>query len=124
MNWIITTDNENKIIEITTEGIADKEGSMEMAKIIVETMRHHRFTKAIIDHRNISSISGNVMDIYERPKLFRLIGMLLGIKLAAIINPAHAEHFKFLETVSLNQGYRYSVFYDKPSAMNWLLGKI
>ena len=71
MDWEIRIDEAAKYIEIVTQGIADKHGSMEMAKKIAETMRHLRFTKAIIDHRNITTVSGTIMDVYERPKLFR-----------------------------------------------------
>ena len=123
MDWEIRIDEAAKYIEIVTQGIADKHGSMEMAKKIAETMRHLRFTKAIIDHRNITTVSGTIMDVYERPKLFRLIGMIFGIRIAAVIKPEHLEHFRFLETVSYNNGHTYSVFFDKQSALNWLLRK-
>jgi len=123
MEWEITTHKSYKYIEIVTKGVADKNDSMEMAKIIADTMRHGRITRALIDHRNITSVSGSILDIVERPKLFRIIGLLLGIKLAAIINPDHSEHFKFLETVCINQGYNYSVFYDRTKGLKWLLDK-
>ena len=121
MNWDITIDERNKYVEIVTKGIADKDGSIEMAKTIAETMRHNRLTRALIDHRNITSVSGDEIDVYERPSLFRLIGTILGIKIAAIIKPEHKEHFGFLETVCLNRGYRYMVFFDKIDALKWLL---
>ena len=121
MEWEITIHQDNKYLEIVTKGEVDKDGSLEMAKKIAEIMRQHRFTKALIDHRNVTTISGNVIDIYERPRLFRIIGVILGIKLAAIINPVHVKHFKFLETVSVNQGYKYSVFFDRSNALEWLL---
>jgi hypothetical protein len=121
MEWDITTHKNYNYIEIVTKGVADNNDSMEMAKIIADTMRHGRITRALIDHRNITGVSGSTLNIVDRPKLFRLIGLLFGIKLAAIINPDHAEHFKFLETVCMNQGYTYSVFYDKTKGLNWLL---
>lgn len=123
MDWVITIDEKKHFIEVITRGIADKDGSLEMARIIAKTMMHHRFTKAIIDHRNITGVSGKVIDVYERPNLLRFIGMILGIKLAAIINPDHLEHFTFLETVSANHGYQYFVFYDRTNALKWLLEK-
>ena len=63
------------------------------------------------------------MDIYDRPRLFRLIEVLLGIKVAEIINPDHIEHFRFLETVCVNRGFIFSIFYDKQTALDWLLNK-
>lgn len=121
MEWEITIHFEKKYIEILTRGIADNDGSQNMAKTIAETMKKNRLTKVLVDHRNIEKVSGSVIDIYERPKLFRIIGVILGIKIAEIINPDHYEHFRFLETVCVNQGYRFSIFYDRKTALEWLL---
>ncbi len=120
MEWEITIKANDRYVEIVTNGVADYESSMQMAKAIAETMRHHRITNALIDHRNIKSTSGSVLEVIERPKLFRIIGLILGIKIAAIVHPDHTDHFKFLETVCVNQGFKYSVFYDKSSALEWL----
>jgi hypothetical protein len=113
--------SESRYIEFVTKGVLDKENSMEMAKTISETMRRHLITRALIDHRNVTIITGDVMDVYERPKIFHLLGMLLGIKIAELITPVHSEHFGFLETVCVNQGIRFSVFYDRTKALAWLL---
>ena len=121
MEWEIAIHNDHKYLEIVTSGSLDKDSSMEMAKIIRKTMMGHGLTKALIDHRNISEVSGKIIDIYERPKLFRIIGTILGIKIAEIINPDHFEHFRFLETVCINQGFRFSIFYERQNALEWLL---
>lgn len=123
MEWEITIHNEHNYIEVITKGVADSNGSMEMAKSIAETMRSNKITKAIIDHRNITDVSGTVAQIYKRTKFFKLIGVLLGIKIAEIIKPEHLEHFKFFETVCINRGYKFSVFYERKKAMVWLLGE-
>jgi|WetSurMetagenome_2_1015567.scaffolds.fasta_scaffold26609_2 hypothetical protein len=121
MDWEITIHSDHKYIEIVTKGILDKDSSMDMAKKIAETMRQYKTTKALIDHRNVINISGRVMDVYERPKIFRIVGMILGIRIAEIINPDQSGHFKFLETVCLNQGYSFLVFFDRTKALEWLL---
>jgi hypothetical protein len=118
----ITIHSEHKYIEFTTNGAVDNASSIDMARTIAKTMKHHRITKALIDHRNVTSITGSATDVYERPKIFRLIGIVLGIKIAEIIKPDHIDHFKFLETVCVNQGFKFMVFYDKPKALEWLLG--
>jgi hypothetical protein len=122
MKLEITLHADDHYIEIVTKGVLNKESSLDMAKTIAGTMRHHRVTKALVDHRNVTLISGNLIDVYERPGIFRIIGVILGIRIAEIINEEDREHFKFLETVSQNQGYRFSVFYDKSKAVEWLLG--
>ncbi|RPI01216.1 MAG: hypothetical protein EHM64_16070 [Ignavibacteriae bacterium] len=121
MEWEITLHDNPKYVEFTTHGIADVDGSLEMARAVADTMRRHRITNVLIDHRNIESVSGKVIEVISRPKIFRLIGLVLGIRIAEIINPDHLEHFKFLETVCKNRGYNISVFYDRASALEWLL---
>ena len=120
MKWKIVV-HEDKYVEVTTNGIADRDGSLSMAKAIAQTMRAHRITKALVDHRNVESVTGSTMDVYHRPKVFRLIGAILRIKIAEIIKPEHVEHFKFFEMVCLNQGYQVSAFQDKDEALTWLL---
>jgi hypothetical protein len=123
MQWDIILHEEDGYVEIVTRGIADRDASLGMAKAIMETMRSNRMTRALIDHRAVESVVSTPVDIYSRPKIFRLIGTLLRIKIAEVINPEHEEHFKFLETVCINQGYRFSVFYEKDKALVWLLGR-
>ena len=123
MEWEIIIHQAHNYIEVVTKGVADKDDSLEMAKIITKTMRSNRFAKAMIDHRSIEKATGNIIEIYERPKLFRVLGVALGIKIAEIINPDHFEHFHFLETVCRNRGYNFSIFYEKISALEWLLEK-
>ena len=121
MELEITIHSDLKYIEFVTKGVVDKDGSIKMAKTISETMRRHRITKALIDHRNVTNVSGGVMDVYERPAKILLFGIILGVRIAELINPVHLIHFKFLETVFINQGIRFSVFYDRTKALEWLL---
>jgi hypothetical protein len=121
METEIIIHSDQKYIEFITIGVIDKDISLEMAKTISGCMRHNKITKALIDHRSATIIAGTTVDIYERPKIFRLIGMILGIRIAELINPAHLDHFQFLETVCINQGFKFSVFYDKSKALQWLL---
>jgi hypothetical protein len=123
MHWDIIVHEEDGYVEIVTRGVADGDGSLRMAKAIMQTMRGNRMTRALIDHRGVESVVSNPVDIYSRPKIFRLIGTLLNIRIAEVINPEHEEHFKFFETVCINQGYRFSVFYEKDKALVWLLGR-
>lgn len=121
ISWGVKSESGQKYLEILTSGVLDKKNSSEMARVIAGVMRKNRLKKALIDHRNVSDVTGDISDIYERPKFFRLIGMFLGIKIAEVIKPEHLNHFKFLETVCLNRGFRFSVFYEIESALNWLL---
>jgi hypothetical protein len=121
MEWKIEIHEDDRYIEVITGGIADKNGSLAMAKAIGHAMKTNRVTRALIDHRNIVSVLGDTLDIYDRPKIFKLLGVILRIKIAEIIRPEHFQHFKFFETVCVNQGYQISIFHDKEKALSWLL---
>ena len=121
MKWEIAVHDEDKYIEIITSGIADGDGSLNMARAIAQTMRAHRMTRTLIDHRNVESVIGNTVDVYHRPKILRIIGAILKIKIAEVIRPEHGEHFKFFETACRSMGYQLSVFQDKDEALAWLL---
>jgi hypothetical protein len=121
MEWKIIIHDEDRYVEVVTSGPSDKDSSLNMAKAISNTMRSHLITRVLIDHRNIQNLLSNTIDIYERPKVLQLIGAILKIKIAEIIKPEHSEHFRFLETVCLNQGYQISIFYEKDKALTWLL---
>ncbi len=121
MEYEIKIYKEEKYVEVVTKGVADNDSSLSMAKTIKETMQQHRITRALIDHRNIESVSGKIIEIYDRPKLFRIIGVVLNIKIAEIIKPDHVKHFSFFETVCINQGFKISIFQEKLPALEWLL---
>jgi len=123
MEWSIAIHDEEGYLEVITRGLVDQDASLKMAKAIAHAMRTHRLTKALIDHRNIEDAVGTTLDIYNRPKIFRLIGIILGIRIAEIIKPEHIEHFRFFETVCRNQGHQLSIFHDKDKALAWLLAR-
>lgn len=121
MEWKITLNEEKQYAEIVTRGIADKDGSLDMAKEISTFMPKNRVTKALIDHSNISSVSGRPVQMFRRSKEFNEIGVIPGIKIAEVVKPEHKEFFDFLETVCANRGFLFSIFNDRKSALEWLL---
>ena len=121
MEWIITLNEENQYVEVVTSGVADRDGSIDMAKAITIAMSKNRIKKALIDHRDINSVSGGIVEIYNRPKGFEEIGASQGIMVAEVVKPEHKEFFNFLETVCVNRGYLFSIFENRNSALEWLL---
>ena len=92
-----------------------------MVKALAKTYYKTKMKKVLIDHRNIDSVSGSIVDVYYRPQQFEKIGEIHGIKIAEVIRPEHKEFFRFLETVCVNRGYEFSIFNNKKSALKWLL---
>ena len=121
MEWNILEHNDDGYVEIVTNGVADGEGSMKMAKALAEIMQAHRLTKALIDHRNVEYVIGNKAVFDERPKAFRGAAPDLGIKIAEIIRPEHRGHFQYLETIFTQLGHQVSIFQEKDPALAWLL---
>ena len=121
MEWTITLNEENQYVEVVTRGVADRDGSIDMAKATSIAMSKNRIKNALIDHGNINSVSGGIVEIYDRPKELKEIGTIEGIMVAEVVKPEHKEFFNFLETVCVNRGYSFSIFEDRKSALEWLL---
>lgn len=121
MEWTITLNEETQYAEVVTCGIADQEGSREMAKEISMVLRKAKMKKVLIDHRNISAVSGGILESYHRPRELKEIGAVPGIHVAEVVKEDHKAFFSFLETVCVNSGYIFSIFNDKKSALEWLL---
>ena len=121
MNWTIKINEKDKYAEVDTSGDADKVGSLNMVKDIMTVLSQKKIKRILIDHRNIESVSGDALDVYDRPKEFEKIGIFPGIKVAEVVKPEHEEFFCFLETVFRNRGYQFTVFLEYESAIEWLL---
>ena len=121
MNWEIIIHKEDRFIEVITNGHADRDSSLKMATAITENMRKHKIKRALVDHGNISEVSGNIIDIYYRPRILRIIGAIVGIRIAEIIKIEHINHFRFFEMACGNQNFQLSIFHDREKARNWLL---
>jgi hypothetical protein len=94
MEWTITLDEVNHYAEIVTGGLADRNGSLEMAKDISRVLAPAQIKKILIDHRNIKAVSGGAVEIYQRPKEFKEIGVVTGIKVAEVVKAEHKAFFR------------------------------
>lgn len=121
MEWTITLDEENRYAEIITSGIADKDGSLEMAKAIASTLQNNKWRKILIDHRNISAVKGSTIEVYNRPEQLKAMGVIYSVLIAVVVRPEHSDFFTFLETVCVNRGFSFSIFFDRKLALEWLL---
>ena len=120
MEWTISYQPEQRVVIIQTQGIADETRTLEMAKSISKSMQEHKSTRCLIDHSAISSVTGDVIKVYNRPKILRGIGVPRNIKIAEIVLPDHRAHFGFFETVCRNNGFDLLIFNDRESAIDWL----
>ncbi len=121
MEWDIIINDEHEYIEVISRGIADKDSSLKMAKAVINEAEANNFKKVLIDHRNLEKVIGSVVDIYERPEELKESVTRLNYKIALIIKPEHWEHYRFFETVCVNQNLLLSLFQDKEEAISWLI---
>lgn len=120
MEWTVSFLSNQQIVVIQTHGVADQTSTLEMVKSIPKTMAQYKSTRLLIDHSAISSVSGSIVDIYNRPQELREIGVPSSVKIAEVVLPAPKEHFAFLETVCRNRGFDFLIFDDRESAIQWL----
>lgn len=120
MEWTIILHEDKHYAEVVTNGIADQDGSLAMVKAISTALSKTNIKRVLIDHRNISKVSGGIVDIYNRPMKFEEMGVLQYVKVAEVVKPEHRKFFDFLETVCVNRGYDFSIFEDEKGALEWL----
>ena len=120
MEWTIILHEDKHYAEVVTNGIADQNGSLAMVKAISTALSKTNIKRVLIDHRNISKVSGGIVDIYNRPMKFEEMGVLQYVKVAEVVKPEHRKFFDFLETVCVNRGYDFSIFEDEKGALEWL----
>ena len=121
MEWSITVHEEERYAEIVTSGVADKDGSLEMARGMTPILERNKITKALMDHRQLEQAVGGMADVYDRHREFRNIGVVRPVKIAEVVRPEHTRFFEFLALVLRNRGYSVSIFHDRESALEWLL---
>lgn len=120
MEWTISFLPDHQVVVIQTQGVADEASSIEMAKNISKIMIEHKSTRCLIDHSAIHSVSGSVVNIYNRPQELRKVGISATVKIAEVVLPAHKTHFGFLETVCRNNGFDFCIFNEQGPAIQWL----
>jgi hypothetical protein len=107
-------------VEVVTSGVADKEGSMNMAKELIGVKRKNKTTRALIDQRGIEEFAGENVDVHGRPQMMKFLGALLNIRIVEISQPELREPFEYLEIVFRSQGFKFQLFKDRDEAEQWL----
>jgi hypothetical protein len=120
MEWKITLHDKPQYVEVHTSGIADKDGSLAMTKELIGVMRKNRVTRALIDQSRIEKFVGEPYDVHRRPQMMKILGALLNIRVAEIIQPEFREQFEYLEVVFQSQGFKFQIFQERDEAVQWL----
>jgi hypothetical protein len=120
MEWKISFLPDKQVVVIKTFGVADEASSLAMAQSISKTMMEYQATRCLIDHSELTAVSGSSEGIFYRPQGLSKTGISSEIKIAELVKPAHKEHFGFLEYVCRNNGFDFRVFDSREPAIKWL----
>ncbi len=121
MDWTFTLHAEEGYLEVTTRGNANRETTLAMAQTIAREAPKHQVKRILIDHRNISEVNGEVVDVYHRPRQLGENYNIHKVKIAELIIEEHTDFFRFFETVCLNRGFDFAIFTRRKDALGWLL---
>jgi hypothetical protein len=121
MKWDVTLNKEGHFAEVVTHGASDRNSSLEMITGLNAILRDNKMDKVLIDNSDLEAVIGTFSEIYGRPKEFQDIGVIPTINIAEIIKPEQEEHFKLLKLVLKTRGINISIFYNKETALKWLL---
>ncbi|MFA7094598.1 MAG: hypothetical protein WC116_08875 [Thermovirgaceae bacterium] len=112
-------DEEKKIITGRITGELNRAVAAAMASRLAELSLRHGCFRLLNDLREADLIP-SVLDIYMIPREVEKAGILKTFKRALLVRPP-LDDFRFLETVSFNEGHRLRVFRDPEEALQWLL---
>jgi hypothetical protein len=113
-----TVNREIGLIEVDSFGVVTIADWEKTFAEILEINRIHGFDKVLVDTSRQVSIP-ETFTIFEFGQL--LSNQSRFMKYAIIVGDKTSFGQKFLETVTLNRGANYSVFTEKPPALEWLL---
>jgi len=107
--------------------IIQNSGELTNEDFIAETteawrvMRQHHTYACMVDNRNYHH-PFSLIDLYELPIFFDKIGVDRRVRVALLFNQGSPlkDDVRFFETVCINQGYNFKVFYEESEAKSWL----
>lgn len=97
MERTITVGDQGACAEVTTSGVADKAGSLAMVEAIAETLDEAGIKRVLVDHRNITGVSGATTEVYARLHELAALRVPRDVKVAEVVRPEHRGFFDFLE---------------------------
>ncbi|MBN2383792.1 hypothetical protein JXQ70_13030 [bacterium] len=120
MRWIVSHLPEHNILQITTSGLMSVEHLNQMISETLPILDNYMSHLILVDHRQVK-IALSIIDAYNRPRELERLGSSRNLCIAQVCLEKYLEQFRFLETVSINQGYQLRVFTDNEAAISWLI---
>jgi len=121
MGYELSYDAEKKIIRGRVLGELNPSLVKNMAVDLEKLGRKHKCPRLLNDLRE-AVISKSLLDIYSMPRVVEQAGMQKSFRRAIVVNPP-VNDYRFLETVSVNEGQEVRVFSDPEEALRWLVAE-
>ena len=121
MGYELSYDAEKKIIRGRVLGELNPSLVKNMAVDLEKLGRKHKCPRLLNDLRE-AVISKSLLDIYSMPRVVEEAGMQKSFRRAIVVNPP-VNDYRFLETVSVNEGQEVRVFSDPEEALRWLVAE-
>jgi hypothetical protein len=121
MGYELSYDAEKKIIRGRVLGELNPSLVKNMAVDLEKLGRKHKCPRLLNDLRE-AVISKSLLDIYSMPRVVEEAGMQKSFRRAIDVNPP-VNDYRFLETVSVNEGQEVRVFSDPEEALRWLVAE-
>jgi hypothetical protein len=121
MGYELSYDAEKKIIRGRVLGELNPSLVKNMAVDLEKLGRKHKCPRLLNDLRE-AVISKSLLDIYSMPRVVEQAGMQKSFRRAIDVNPP-VNDYRFLETVSVNEGQEVRVFSDPEEALRWLVAE-
>lgn len=121
MEWTISHQIEDNVLLVTTKGSLDKASLWAMLKEEAELAHRYSCSRCLVDNRALTSDVILTFDIYDLTNVYSHIGLSRILKRAELSPAQFSSDFNFMETVNVNNGYKFKVFPDKESALRWLI---
>ena len=109
-----------RVLRVTTRGIMDLDGRIEMMKALLAEATKIGARLFLVDHREVT-VRLTTLDIYNLPQINARLG-LRGDERAAIVYAPHQKaDASFYEARARNSGFTHRAFNNEHEAMRWLL---
>jgi len=114
-------DSKTDCILVTVVGTLDLTLFGRTAAAIAGCLKEHPGCRHVLIDLHQARPPESVFDIYDMPQEARARGVSPRIKRALVVD-GDLSPFRFLETVSINQGHPVRLFNDMGEARKWLFG--
>ncbi len=121
MPWSVDYDEEHGFVEIEYSGSTTGDDLRMATREAIALSEQHGALKCIVDC-TYQEKTGDVLDLYEFPKIYEGAGLSRAIQLALLMPLATELHefAEFYENVCVNRGWQVRTFRSREQAFEWL----